>query len=59
MISLSNSDAEKVCNYLNEHAQILSSRIKSQSSTKEFNNLRLLQLLLKKITNKVKAINPQ
>lgn len=59
MISLSNSDAEKVCKYLNDHAQILSSRIKSQSSTKEFNNLRLLQLLLKKINNKVKAIKPQ
>jgi len=59
MISLSNSDAEKVCKYLNDHAQILSSRIKSQSSTKEFNNLRLLQLLLKKINNKVKAINPK
>lgn len=59
MITISNSDAEKMIEHLSALAEILSSRITPRSSTKEINNLRLLNLLNKKFAKKLEAAKPQ
>lgn len=59
MITLSNADAEKLLKYATDQLNFLTANHPRKGSTVAINEVRILRILLRKVTRKLDKVSPE